>query len=121
MASQEKCTFSQELIETQAKVPLKICISYFNINTPLPTKEKYIYMLIFQQKVWIGHMNLGGAATQDEGTCSGALPIHMVDGTMWLLISWLPRNGYRPWKASILILYQHLFGYPIIHTSISFI
>lgn len=78
-------------------------------------------MLIFQQKVWIGHMNLGGAATQDEGTCSGALPIHMVDGTMWLLISWLPRNGYRPWKASILILYQHLFSYPIIHTSISFI
>lgn len=67
-------------------------------------------------------MNLEGAATQDGGGCSGALPIPMVDGTTWLLISWLPRNGCRPWEASILILRQKdLFSYSIIQTSISFI
>lgn len=54
-----------------------------------------IFILILQQKAWIDYMYWEGTATQDVENNSRALPIPVVDGTIWPLLSWLPRNGHR--------------------------
>lgn len=65
-------------------------------------------------------MDLEGAATPNGDICSRILPVPMVDGTIWSLLSWLPGNGHRPRKAKHLDSppeegFVHLFNYTDIY------